>query len=116
MKFIFPIFVFIFSIDCLAEMKGWELYCLQDKSEVKYALLPGTNRLKSESEIIQSQELVPLSGLSRKLQKVPKGEPITIQGGGVKAEGSKLVLPPDKDKQEILSLCRSLKLQCLLTQ
>lgn len=119
MKIFFALLVFFNGPTSLANMKGWELYCINDKavkSEVRYALLPGTNRLKSESEVVQTKRLASLSELLKKLSQLPKGTSILIMGGGLKKTGAKIILPPEKDKKEILSLCSSRQMDCQLTQ
>lgn len=116
MKLICAALVFMFSTMSLAEMKGLELYCVLDNAKVKYMLLPGTNRLKNESEIVNHKELMTLAELSKKLKKREKSENILIEGGGLKDADSKLILPPKKDLKKILLLCHSRQLNCQLTQ
>ena len=53
MKHIFLISIMItsFAHAKVSSFKGWELYFLEKKDSVKFALLEGTNRLKSVEEI-----------------------------------------------------------------
>lgn len=108
--------LFSFSKISLAEMKGWELYCVRDKAGMKYVLLPGTNRLKSENEIIHDKNLVNFTDISKMLRNLKKGAYLTIEGGGLKNEGSKITFPPENDEKEILSICRSQQLECKFTE
>ena len=108
--------ILILNQNCIAEMKGWEIYCVVKKNEVKYLLTLGTNRLKEENEIVNHKGLVTFSELTKKLKTLPKNEHVIIEGGGLKDVASRLILPPEKDEKVILSICRENKLICVLTE
>jgi hypothetical protein len=58
-------------------MKGWELYSWPNGNDWNYALLPGTNRLKSYGEVVNSPYRVTgIEMLERMLLKLPEGESI----------------------------------------
>ena len=60
-------------------MKGWELYSWQFKDEWRFALVNGTNRLKTAREIIQPSGegvVIGVNGIERELARLPKGEEV----------------------------------------
>lgn len=60
-------------------MKGYELYSWRDKrsGEWYFALLPGTNRLKTFDEIaVPPNQLKTVNSLRQELAKLPRGEHI----------------------------------------
>jgi hypothetical protein len=60
-------------------MKGWELYIWQDGGETHFALLPGTNRLKTDEEIAQAA-VKGLDAIKPKLNALKEGEYLFLRG------------------------------------
>ena len=58
-------------------MKGWELYSWPNGNDWNYAILPGTNRLKTYQEVISHNIIVwGTDSLKLLLDKLPPGEEI----------------------------------------
>ena len=59
--------------------KGWELYVWEENDEIYYSLILGTNRLKTEAEIIRVS-VKGIDAIKPKLDKLRSGQTITIWG------------------------------------
>jgi len=58
-------------------MKGWELYSWPNGNDWNYALLPGTNRLKSYDEVVNSPfRVTGITLLEKMLLKLPAEESV----------------------------------------
>jgi len=92
--------------------KGIELYSWQDsKGQWLFALLFGTNRLKSEAEIKRQQnQLSSTEELERRFARLAKGEEIFWQGAGI--EG--FAYPEKNIVEEVASSARKAKVNLRL--
>ena len=63
----------------LTSMKGWELYIWQDQGKTFYALLTGTNRLKTQDEIAHAA-ISSLDDLERQLDALVPGQTVSVSG------------------------------------
>ena len=63
-------------------LKGTELYCSYDKEAKKwqFALLPGTNGLKSPKQVKAALTIVGVDELKKKLAKIAEGEMVFPSG------------------------------------
>jgi hypothetical protein len=105
-------------------MKGWELYSWQntqkDCDEWNYAIVPGTNRLKSYSEVTHDSVLLKAVGiteLKQLLSKFPNQESIGWHGEnwlrsiwGVSNYGN-LQLPSGSIQNQVQQYCTQIGLQ-----
>jgi len=92
-------------------MKGYELYTWQANGEWRYALVAGTNRLKTYDEIVApSTAIKSIDELQSQLARLAKGEEI-VWGTWVDA---RLALPPQPVIDEIQKVCQELGLNLTL--
>lgn len=83
-------------------MKGYELYSWKIRGEWYFALLVGTNRLKSRREVDSPKARVRgVEALKRKLSRLAEGEEVAWAGRLVPWA----VLPPEKIVDEIKNYC-----------
>jgi len=83
-------------------MKGYELYSWKIRGDWYFALLVGTNRLKTRREVSSPKARVRgVEALKRKLDRLAEGEEVTWAGG--LAPGA--VLPPEKIVEEVKNYC-----------
>jgi hypothetical protein len=94
------------GVDALpASMKGYELYSWQEKDGWHFTLITGTNRNKTQEEIISGEYFVSETGwvnihctgveaIKAALGKVPPGEWVSWGMGAFVSSGSTLTLPP----------------------
>ncbi len=65
------------TVNFTHSMKGWELYSWLDENDFSYSILMGTNRSKTNSEVIHNKIAVNgLDSLKRLLARMPAGEVI----------------------------------------
>ncbi len=91
-------------------MKGYELYSWRANDDWYFALLVGTNRLKTRDEVTAQRSRVgSVEALKEKLQKLPKGEEVIWSEGLVHG----MSFPADEVVKEIGAYCdeRGIKLQ-----
>ena len=89
-------------------MKGVELYSWQEEGEKRYAVLPGTNRIKSEGEI-RAAALASLGDVEGELAKYGEGtEVFTV--GDARVGGLAFAASAD-DLRELGECCRRLGLR-----
>jgi hypothetical protein len=94
-------------------MKGYELYSWTIRGEWYFALLVGTNRLKTRREVSSPKaRLRGIEALKNRLGRLPEGEDVTWAG----RSAPWTVLPPEKIVDEIKNYCdqRSLTLRVSL--
>jgi hypothetical protein len=104
-----------FAAENLKSMKGWDLYSWRVGKAVHYALLEGTNRLKTADEILKA-DLGNVEAVKAKLSELAAGEQIVWnnQVGIENASGGpsiKLSLPAHKIKKDLFDLCREHQLK-----
>ena len=64
----------------LHSMKGFELYVWEEKGEIHYCLLRGTNRIKSYNEIHDAKVVVnDLNSIKQKIDSISPGESIIFK-------------------------------------
>ena len=64
----------------LHSMKGFELYVWEDKGEIHYCLLRGTNRIKSYDEIHNAKVVVnDLKSIKQKIDSISPGQSIIFK-------------------------------------
>ena len=86
----------------LRSMKGYELYSWQVLGEWHFALVTGTNRMKTYDEIVSPEVSVRgLDSLQAELDQLPSGEQVFWLADRV----SNVVLPPDEMMDEISTYC-----------
>lgn len=81
-------------------MKGWELYCWRREKEWGFALLVGTNRLKSDDEIEKVR--VDLDDLLAELSTLAEGQSVVLGHNANKSE-----VPPETIRRAIREHCRA---------
>lgn len=92
-------------------MKGYELYSWQVNSKWRYALVAGTNRLKSYDEIVAPATAIKsVTELRTQLARLAKGEEIVW----VTWVDDRLALPPQPVIDEIQKVCQELGLQLVI--
>jgi hypothetical protein len=103
-----------FSMDSISfeqAMKGWELYSWPNGNDWNYSILPGTNRIKSYTEVTTNRIVVMgKDSLKMLLNKMPEGEHIFWIGqkwlarcwGG---DFGDLCLPDSRTISEIQAYC-----------
>lgn len=95
-----------------SSMKGYELYSWQVNGEWRYALVTGTNRLKTYDEIVAPATAIKsVTGLRTQLRRLAKGEEI-VWGTWV---DNRLAFPPQEVIDEIQKTCQELGLQLVIT-
>jgi len=83
-------------------MKGYELYSWNDRGEWHFALLVGTNRLKTRDEVTSPQgRLKGLEAVKNKLNQLAKGEEVFWSSGIVRGT----ILPPEEIIRAVKSYC-----------
>jgi hypothetical protein len=83
-------------------MKGWELYSWQKQGEWYFALVLGTNRLKTASEILASEgAVVGAEGIENELLRLPNGEQVFWGSGGM----PEFRFPPADTVQALQDFC-----------
>lgn len=75
--------------------KGWEHYVWRERDRSMYALVPGTNRLKSAEEI-SSTAVKGLAEIKRQLSELEKGQWVSING-------RRLLQKPPQDEADALT-------------
>lgn len=84
-------------------MKGYELYSWELRGEWHFALLVGTNRLKTRSEINSPKIRVRgIKALKKKLSRLAAGEEVFWSAGMV----SGTVVPPERIVEEVKNYCK----------
>lgn len=99
----------ISDLSATTSMKGYELYSWRDKrsGEWYFALLPGTNRLKTYDEITAPQtQMKTVDRLQQELTKLPGGEHIEW----ITWTDNKLGMPPNEIVNQIQAMSRELGL------
>lgn len=90
-------------------MKGYELYGWQTDGKWDFALLVGTNRLKSAEEIKNAAVVVEgMDALQGKLAQLPHGETVIW----VPLPGSSSLTPPTQIYRAIQAACEQGQLNC----
>jgi hypothetical protein len=85
-------------------MKGYELYSWESRGEWYFALLVGTNRLKTRGEISSPKVRVRgLKALKKKLGRLAAGEEVSWSAGMV----SGTAMPPERIVEEVENYCDS---------
>lgn len=93
--------------------KGWELYSWQDGKEWRYSLLPGTNRLKFESEIKNPKISRNLEEIEGEINQLACGEWLIWEGRGrdqISTAHFSLAYPPRQTVLKLRALCARLGL------
>jgi hypothetical protein len=91
--------------DLPGSMKGYELYSWPSQGDWRFALLVGTNRLKTLDEVTSSDTAVRgVEALKRELARLPKGEPVFWSSWHVPG----LTLPPDEIVDLVRGYCQGL--------
>lgn len=93
-------------------MKGYELYSWQMEGTWTFALVPGTNRIKTYDEIASSDTRVQgLEALRRELDQLASGEQVFWSEGRV----PNTALPPDDVIEDVRAYCeqRGIRLEVL---
>ena len=85
-------------------MKGWELYSWQAEQNWYFALLPGTNRLKTDGEVT-SNAVKGVEAVKDSLKKLRKGEYVFWRGL------STAPFATDDIRKEIETYCKQLGLE-----
>ncbi len=89
-------------------MKGYELYSWQGGGDWHFALLVGTNRLKTHNEVTSPDVRVQgTEALKRELSRLPNEERVFWSGQRVGG----LTMPPDDIISEISTHCAQLGIQ-----
>jgi len=98
-------------------IKGWELYSWFDRTNWKYSILVGTNRVKTYDEVTTNEiQVTGEDSLNMILDKFPENEVISWFGSNwlkqIWSEDPKnLSLPPEPIIKIIQQFCDSKKLQ-----
>jgi hypothetical protein len=88
--------------------KGWELYSWQEGTEWRYSLLPGTNRLKFESEIKNPKTSRNLKEIEAEINQLACGEWLTWEGrkrDQKPTASCALAYPPRQTVLKLRALC-----------
>jgi hypothetical protein len=92
-------------------MKGYELYSWQEQGEWTFALVVGTNRIKTYDEISAPEARVRgLHGIRAELDLLPRGEQVFWTAGRV----PNTVLPPDRLLDGLTAHCTQRGLQLVV--
>ena len=87
-------------------MKGYELYSWKIRGEWYFALLVGTNRLKTRREVSSPRARVRgVEGLKGKLNWLAEGEEVTWAARARGGLAPWTVLPPEKIVEEVKNYC-----------
>ena len=84
--------------------KGYELYSWQSEGEWRFALVPGTNRLKSWSEL--KAAAAPEDEVQRAIAKLPRGEQVSWCSRRVEGDGPAQEEPPRDRVERLLDVAR----------
>lgn len=84
--------------------KGYELYSWQSEGEWRFALVPGTNRLKKWSELDAAGASE--GEVQRAIAKLPRGERVSWCSRRVEGNGPALEQPPHHRVQLLLDVAR----------
>ena len=84
--------------------KGYELYSWQSEGEWRFALVPGTNRLKDWSEL--NAAAAPEGEVQRAIAELPRGETVNWCSRRVEGNGPALEEPPRDQVQRLLEVAR----------
>jgi hypothetical protein len=84
--------------------KGYELYSWQSEGEWRFALVPGTNRLKNWSEL--NAAAASEGEVRRALAKLPRGERVSWCPHRVEGGGPALEEPPPHRVELLLDVAR----------
>jgi hypothetical protein len=110
----------ISQVDALpSSMKGYELYAWQEKDGWHFTLITGTNRIKTQEEIVSGEYFISETGwvnihctgveaIKAALGKVPAGEWVSWRDGAFVSDGSLLTLPP----QDIIDSVKDYAVGC----
>jgi len=94
-------------------MKGYELYSWQVNGEWRYALVAGTNRMKTYNEIATPSNVIKsVAELQPQLAQLDKGEEIVWGTWG----DNHLTLPPQEIVAEIVKVCQGLGLNLMIAR
>jgi hypothetical protein len=96
----------------IRSMKGYELYSWQIQGDWYFALVVGTNRIKTYDEISSQVRVQALEALERELDQLPSGEQVFWSAGRV----PNTTLPPDEMVDEIRAYCRQRGIQLEIEQ
>jgi hypothetical protein len=91
--------------------KGWELYSWYDK-EWTFSLVRGTNRIKSDAEVINDNHIsIGIQELKKALSKMPKNEIVSWSDGHllkkVSLNSKHFIIPSDEIVSDIRNFCSS---------
>jgi hypothetical protein len=84
--------------------KGYELYSWQSEGEWRFALVPGTNRLKNWSEL--NAAATSEGEVQRSIAKLPRGETVSWCPHRVEGNGPALEDPPRHRVELLLDVAR----------
>ena len=84
--------------------KGYELYSWQNAGEWRFALVPGTNRLKDWSEL--NAAATTEGEVQRAIAKLPRGERVSWCPHRVEGSGPSLEEPPPHRVELLLDIAR----------
>jgi hypothetical protein len=83
-----------------SSLKGFELYSWNENGAWHYALLPGTNRLKTRDEV-RAAGVSDTDGIEAELRRIDRGQEIFWTSRDLKG----MALPPEEIVQQIRSFC-----------
>jgi hypothetical protein len=96
------------EVSLVQSMKGYELYSWQRDGDWHFALLVGTNRIKTHDEVTSPEAGVQgTEALKRELSRLPKGEPVVWSP--LRVAG--LTMPPNDTISEINEYSAQLGIQ-----
>jgi len=84
--------------------KGWELYTWEERGETHHALMVGTNRLKSDEEIVKSS-VRGLKAIQPQLDELKKGQLVFICGR------ARFEAAPQNARKALTEYCRKMGLK-----
>ena len=90
------------------EVKGWELYSIDEGDRWSFALLPGTNRLKTAMEVHAAA--VDADQLLRNLARLPRGEFVAWCNVPERGRPGRALPPEVVSRVETLAADRGLEL------
>jgi hypothetical protein len=89
-------------------LKGWELYAWRESEEWQFSLLQGTNRNKTDNEIVdRKSRLVNIDAVKAKLSKLAAGEWVVLMP---RNPDDKFL--PKQIQEELRGFCEVHKLHC----
>lgn len=96
------------EVGSVQSLKGYELYTWQMEGDWYFALVVGTNRLKTYEEVASSEVRVQgVEALKRELDQLPSGQWLFWSARHV----SNMTLPPDETINEVSAYCEQLGIQ-----